>query len=181
MRRWREWARSLVVVGIAGGVVGFVGCSFTVDTSPLNNSECAKGKKSCAVAGKMTCVASDDPDYGCGNPNVCDSCGSLGFRNGVPTCNPVTQRCAVASCDTGYRHCVNAGDETGGCETTTATNKANCGTCGNVCPDKPNSTGVCINSVCQLQCAQGFFDCNKMAGDGCECQSPKACVGSVCM
>jgi hypothetical protein len=142
---------------------------------------CAPGKKVCLADGQRTCVDEDDPNYGCG-PTTCDSCRTLGFRNGTANCNRIDRRCAVAACDPGYRHCpaVNP-DATKGCETSVASDNANCGACGNVCSIREHATNVCINSTCTPTCDAGWLDCDSVAANGCECGPNMACNNGVCM
>ncbi len=46
---------------------------------------------------------------------------------------------------------------------------ANCGACGNVCPDRPNTAATtCIYGTCGFTCAPGFANCNNNPNDGCE-------------
>ena len=67
----------------------------------------------------------------------------------------------------------------------TRSDNNNCGMCGTACMVQPNSTPMCMNSVCRLVCNMGFGDCNMMAGDGCETNlntSDQHCgkCGTVC-
>ncbi len=50
----------------------------------------------------------------------------------------------------------------------TLTDINNCGTCGNVCPVRPNSTVTCISGLCSFICTSGFANCNGIPTDGCE-------------
>ncbi|MCS6856180.1 MAG: hypothetical protein NZM37_00570 [Sandaracinaceae bacterium] len=45
----------------------------------------------------------------------------------------------------------------------------NCGTCGNRCPDRANSTRTCSGGGCGFTCNSGFADCDRNAENGCEC------------
>jgi hypothetical protein len=180
MRSW-VWARSVAVVGLTSLLLNFFGCTFTVDTGPLSNRQCPGGKKACKVDGKDACVDPDDPNFGC-SPTTCDSCGTLGFRNGTANCNRIQQRCAVAACNAGYRHCQSVNpDETKGCETSVASDNGNCGACGNVCGARDHATNNCINSTCTTTCDMGYIDCDKLASNGCECGPNKTCTNGTCM
>ena len=90
--------------------------------------------------------------------------------------------CVLTACANGFADCDGAPGN--GCETTSASDPANCGSCGNVC-DKglvcrngactcpqcnfPNAASRCINNVCAMgKCNAGFADCNADPKDGCE-------------
>jgi hypothetical protein len=60
-----------------------------------------------------------------------------------------------------------------GCEAATDTDTANCGRCGNACPEAPNAAPLCDLGTCRLTCASGFRDCDGDPGNGCE-----AAIGS---
>jgi hypothetical protein len=159
----------------------FGGCTLTVDTGPLTNGQCPAKQKRCDVGGKATCVGTDDPRYGCASQTTCLSCGSLGFAH-VKTagCDIIRGVCTVLACEENYKHCPSNGPESGGCETAINSDPKHCGGCDMACPmNVNNGAPVCILRQCQASCNTGFFDCNKMIGDGCECQ--KGCMGSACM
>jgi len=44
----------------------------------------------------------------------------------------------------------------------------NCGSCGNICPTRPNASPICILGECYIQCDPGFSDVNGDVMDGCE-------------
>src|SRR6266478_4408844 len=116
MRRYWVWARRVAVIGVTGVLLGFVGCTLTVDNSSLTNGVCPAKQKGCSIGGVVKCVDATSPAYGCNAPptetHQCLSCGTLGFAHGQPTCNPASGQCAIASCDTGYLNC--NGDQTKG-------------------------------------------------------------------
>jgi hypothetical protein len=143
--------------------------------------ECAEKAKVCAVDGRSTCVASDDPRYGCGSPVTCLACGSLGFAH-VKTagCDVVRGTCLVLACEDNYKHCPSNGPESGGCETAINSDPRNCGGCDLACPTNvPNGSPVCILQQCMAACDAGFFDCDKQVATGCECT--KGCNGTACL
>jgi hypothetical protein len=55
-----------------------------------------------------------------------------------------------------------------GCETDLSTDPANCGACGDACPQGANATAGCAAGKCTVVCDAGFLDCNKDPKDGCE-------------
>jgi len=50
----------------------------------------------------------------------------------------------------------------------------NCGRCGNVCMAGPNQTPGCAMGMCAAVCNAGFVDLDRMAANGCECNSMAA-------
>src|SRR5262249_16677440 len=59
-----------------------------------------------------------------------------------------------------------AGD---GCESTKATDVANCGSCGDACPALPNALPACSGGICGLgPCLPNFGNCDGVQGNGCE-------------
>ncbi len=55
---------------------------------------------------------------------------------------------------------------------------ANCGTCGNVCPESaPFAVSVCVSGECTLLCAPGTANCDDMLSTGCEARlsDPATC------
>jgi hypothetical protein len=169
----RPALRAIAVVAVALGILA-VSCGRDVSAF-----ECAAGAKLCTVAGKPTCVALDDPKFGCSNPSICVSCGTLGFEHvKIPMCDRIRGVCAVFGCDDGYQHC--EGDESGGCETSINSDLHHCGRCNKPCPDSlPNGAPACILGQCTVSCSAGFFNCNLRVDDGCECT--KGCMGTACM
>jgi hypothetical protein len=56
-----------------------------------------------------------------------------------------------------------------GCEVDLTGDVANCGACGNACPDVANGSPGCKAMMCGiLACKQGFADCDNKVGNGCE-------------
>jgi hypothetical protein len=90
---------------------------------------------------------------------------------------------AAGGCAAGTMDC--DGNPLTGCETQTASDPKNCGTCGKVCATGAHGAAACVGGLCGLTCDQGFADCNKVAVDGCESQpnsDPNNCgkCGNVC-
>ena len=112
----------------------------------------------------------------------CGSCGTVCFViNGTPGCS--NGACTVSSCNAGYANCDNIAAN--GCETYTAADVNNCGTCGNVCYI-PNGTPGCSSGGCTVaSCNAGYNDCDRNVSDGCEVNinaDPNNCgsCGAVC-
>jgi hypothetical protein len=179
------WARHVCVVGVVGALWGFIGCTFTVDTAPLTNGQCPQKQKGCSINGVVKCVDATKPDYGCNAPptdtHQCFSCGTLGFAHGVPTCNPASGLCDIASCDPGYVACPGQ-DRTQGCQTFINGDNNNCGTCGNKCVAVGHETAnTCQSGKCTATCEAGWMNC--ALGSVCDCgpAPTKTCVNRVCM
>ncbi|MBI4704978.1 MAG: hypothetical protein HY744_28055, partial [Deltaproteobacteria bacterium] len=111
------------------------------------------------VCGNVCTNTSFDPQH-CGKCN--NPC--PGAPNATPTCGAGV--CGLV-CKQGYGDCnANMND---GCEIDTASNASHCGGCGKPCPPVANGTAGCTASVCGVgSCNQGFADCDKNAGNGCE-------------
>lgn len=139
---------------------------------------CLSGWADCngvAADGCEVQLAIDTSNCGtCGNvcamrPNASTTCasGSCGY-----TCNPSFGDCNGVAAD--------------GCEVSLTADISNCGSCGNVCPNRPNSSRFCSSSACGFSCDPGFGDCNANPVDGCEVNlrtSVSNCgsCGNVCM
>ena len=183
MRRYWVWARRVAVIGVTGVLLGFVGCTLTVDNSSLTNGICPPKQKGCSIDGVIKCVDATSPKYGCNsNPtdtHQCFSCGTLGFQHGTPTCNLASGACAVSSCDMGYLNCND--NQADGCEVSLNTDPENCGNCGIRCPlGSPHQTGsTCQLGKCVATCEAFYVTC--AAGSVCDCGPNKTCVNRVCM
>lgn len=166
--------------GVANGNETALDCGG--DCSPCRADEpCRTGKD---------CVSGECNDRVCGtectdgfancdeqNANGCEvglrtdvaNCGSCGNACDLPhaTAECSAGECRIASdgCEPGYQDC--NGDPQDGCEINLKTNKLNCGACDKVCPDL-NGTPSCVAGLCQIDCNQGFEDCDKTRDNGCE-------------
>lgn len=77
------------------------------------------------------------------------------------------QRCAVATCTSGFADC--NGVVSDGCEVRTATDAMNCGMCGSRCAAPAHTTMTCASRRCVVgSCADGFADCDGLSENGCE-------------
>jgi hypothetical protein len=109
-----------------------------------------------------------------------ENCGGCGIvcsaENGSASC--VDGVCQIAGCEPGYDNCDRSETDGGyenGCETNTATDKENCGGCGEMgidCDDafeSLNATGQCVASACEIDdCFDNFDDCDENPNNGCE-------------
>jgi len=126
---------------------------------------CAAGWGNCDGSFKTACetdlTATVEHCGTCGN-----SCVGLANTQGA-TC--AAGACTWAGCDVGFADC--DGDPKSGCETTPATDIANCGGCGNACAKAiAHATGLfCEGGKCgYTACEAGFEDCDANPSNGCE-------------
>ena len=93
------------------------------------------------------------------------------FQNSGQTCMSGACACATGQTLCG-RACVN-----------TATDAANCGTCGSTCAPRANTTVTCATGTCAYACATGFGDCDGDVANGCEIDlrtSTASCAPASC-
>ena len=97
--------------------------------------------------------------------NHCGNCiNSCMAANGVPACR--NGSCGIASCNAGFADCDSL--VINGCEVSTASDPKNCGACARSCTGA-NSVQACQMGACAIMsCTQGFADCDKVPGTGCE-------------
>ncbi len=113
---------------------------------------------------------SSNPADGCeSNPQTdvmnCGACGHA-CTSAHSTGGCVGGVCTIGACTAGYADC--DGNPANGCESTTASDPVNCGSCFRTCPTGANSVPVCTASVCSVTCRAGYGNCNAVAADGCE-------------
>ena len=182
-------ATAVAALGIAWAARGCL-----VDQKCYVDSDCP-GAEVCGKTGHCELVCRTDAD--CGPEDVCQEnrcieaveCTLCAFPHASASC--VHGVCQRGSCDPGF-YDVN-GNPADGCEyactssgpeicdrvdndcngaidenTDLATDLANCGSCGNVCPNPPRAHAICASSQCRYTCQAGFFDNNGLAEDGCE-------------
>ena len=132
---------------------------------------CIQGKCQLACQAKyLDC--NGDPADGCETNGASDlfNCGNCGNQCApAGTANIV---CGGGSCVstvcTGTNFTCKAGP-INSCETDTATNVNNCGSCNMKCAAVANGTPGCANSNCGIgSCSTGFDDCDKALANGCE-------------
>ena len=120
-----------------------------------------------------------------GAPSMCPLCGSGQGCFGNQNCQ--SNFCAAGQCQPScmapFLNC--NGNPIDGCETNVNTDLNNCGMCGFMCPDRPNSSPTCSAGNCAFSCDPGFANCNGAFGDGCEVNtqtSPTNCnmCGVIC-
>jgi hypothetical protein len=157
----------------------------------LNDGVCPSGEKTCNIAGTRRCVSLSDPTTGCGRP----SCTPCALKNvSLHFCDRANV-CQVSVCASGFADCDSVKD---GCETETAFDVLNCGTCDMACATPPNAVGpACMRGACEIGgCLKGFADCNLIVRDGCEvelmrdarhcgacnhpCDETQSCVAGEC-
>jgi Dickkopf N-terminal cysteine-rich region len=101
------------------------------------------------VAPALTCAMSAD----CALPNASARCDN--------------QRCAVASCTSGFGDCNGAAGD--GCEVRTSTDALHCGACNTRCAAAAHTTMGCASGRCVVSaCEAGFADCDGDPDNGCE-------------
>jgi hypothetical protein len=96
------------------------------------------------------------------------NCGQCGNACDLLNANAACQAglCSVSSCKAGYADC--DGGDASGCEVSTQSDPANCGSCDNAC-SFANANAGCTAGACTLgACAAPFANCNVSTADGCE-------------
>ncbi len=144
--------------GYCGNACNLPNAGSTCSTGQCTITSCDSGYADCDTL----------PANGCevnlaSSVNNCGACGDACTNaNGQTAC--VNAACSP-TCNTGYGDC--DGDATNGCETDTATDPLNCGTCGHVC-NSTNGTPSCVAGACKIACAAGWGDCDGDPSNGCE-------------
>ncbi|MBP6832410.1 MAG: hypothetical protein KA978_16610 [Deltaproteobacteria bacterium] len=159
------------------------GCELDVTTdancgAPGNACVSSLGDTTTCVGGACSTIACTADHANC-NAAVGDGC-EVSLSSDVANCGACSHACVVANaspscvaghcglgtCNVGYLDC--DVDAANGCETTPASDVANCGGCGQAC-SLPHASPVCAAGACAVgSCAAGFADCNGLAADGCE-------------
>lgn len=140
--------------GAAGGTS--VSTGHVASSSSGTGGSCPTGTKLCAGV----CASTSNPAFGC-EAAACGACASSAHQ--TPGCDG--NGACTTTCDTGFADC--DGMASNGCETDTANDPSDCGTCGKACPG-PTGQATCTSGACGLTCPAGFADCNANPADGCE-------------
>ncbi|MEZ4302193.1 MAG: DNRLRE domain-containing protein, partial [Polyangiaceae bacterium] len=107
----------------------------------------------------------------------CGACGSVcAFDNAAGNCN--TGTCTFGFCLDGFGDC--DGDPSNGCETSTDSTVAHCGSCGDACPTGPHATATCTAASCAITCDPGFADCDGDPATGCEADLASTATCGAC-
>jgi hypothetical protein len=170
-------------VGAPDGGAPDAGPGLTCDTAThtcmgcTTDDQCAPG----TVCQSSKCVPGCTPTHDCQTGRTCcgsqctdlktdkDHCGSCQtpcvLPGAVGKCTAGS--CAVESCLAGFQDCNQMPED--GCESTKATDLANCGACGMACSGLQNATPACVGGLCDLgPCKPNFGDCDGMKSNGCE-------------
>ena len=154
------------------------GCETDLATDEAHCGACGApcaGNETCS-AGVCTTVACVAPLADCNDltadgceTNVAidvDNCGACGtecaFPHAVAAC--ANGMCGFSTCDLGFGNC--DGMVATGCESTLATDNANCGMCGNACP----AGSTCSNGACTYACLG--HDNDPITGQKCPIETP---------
>lgn len=157
------------------------GCETDLLTTTLHCGEC--GEACTNAHGGTDCIdgvcvpecirgfddCDRDASNGCEQDVVNDAqnCGACGQQCELPHadagCDNVV--CFVADCVDGWRDC--DGNPANGCESDVATDPLNCGQCGRPCATT-NGIPTCAEGSCDIECEEGFDDCDGDATNGCE-------------
>jgi hypothetical protein len=158
------------------------GCEIDLLASTANCGRCGlaclAGSNSTALCNRGTCALRCRPGYGdCdGAPSTgceasfastshCGRCSNL-CSMATPVCSEATGggfACA-SGCSTGETRC-------GASCANLDTSAENCGTCGTICPARPNAGRVCARGACGYACNGGFADCDRVISNGCEIET----------
>ncbi len=120
---------------------------------------CGSGTADCNESASDGCEVSlfTDIDHcgGCDHP--CD------LDNAETQCQGGS--CQIVACLKGFENCNN--DTEDGCEVAVRSDPDNCGQCNEACSNH-NGTGLCVEGECDIECNEGFENCNENPADGCE-------------
>jgi hypothetical protein len=124
-------------------------------------AECGDGFANCDKHNDNGCEINVRTDL-----QHCGACGqACDLPHATAQCSGGECRIAVDGCEAGYQDC--NGDPEDGCEINLKTNKLNCGACDKICPNL-NGDPSCVGGQCQIDCNDGFEDCDGTRDNGCE-------------
>ena len=158
------------------------------DTATNRCVECLSGVPAAGCGSGLYCGADKlchlgcASDTDCGKRTDCDAaeCASL-------TCDRESHECKGCTADADCRsgticealtgRCVSSCNKSSTCPTgwtccnlgcvNLLTDPTNCASCDTRC-DKPGAIAQCLNGTCNIDCKEGYLDCNLKSSDGCE-------------
>lgn len=126
--------------------------------------QCVSGLSECPSVNGCFDVDSDVNHCGASCVDCTDPPDVLGAPEGAFAC--AEGSCKVA-CSAPYADC--DGQWSTACEVNTQTSAQSCGSCGNTCLGRANTTGgSCFFGTCQLTCSSGYKSCDGSHVNGCE-------------
>jgi len=142
-----------------GGIPWQCGCSCSLDHA---RASCLAGNctiEACDV-GWANCDGQEangcETDVAGGTEN-CGECGHVCSLANAQEVVCEAGSCRLVACNPGFQDCDQVGDN--GCETNTAADPMNCGSCSNVCPPS-GGTPACVQGHCTVtSCDPGLGDC----------------------
>ena len=166
---------------------------FANATSTCANAQCGIGMCQVGFADCNNAVM-DGCEADLLSPTSCGKCGNACAAPANATAGCKNGMCGIGVCHAGFADC--DGNAANGCEKGVLADLTNCGACGKVC-SFANAQPGCLNGQCGiLACNNGFADCDKNAGNGCEittsgdvkncggcgaqCQVNQVCLAGVC-
>ena len=154
-------ARTLDTCGACGTVCSIPHAEESCDDGSCELVKCDDDRADC----------NDDVDDGCEAstllPRTCGDCDNDCTGRPFALAGGCDDGECKLVCEPGYRDCNQ--DAQDGCEAQ-LDSPEHCGGCGNDCGELPNvSSASCGDAVCEeLECDEGFADCDGLAENGCE-------------
>ncbi len=156
-------------IDVSSDVRNCGGCGMVCPTGSFGTASCVMGRcQLMCTTGRADCdmnAANGCETATASNVMHCGMCGNMcsAPAGSTPICSAgmCTITCASfqGNCD------MNAAN---GCETDLRTSTMHCGSCGNACSGRPNSSGTCTSGSCNVVCNPGYGNCNGSVVDGCE-------------
>jgi hypothetical protein len=153
---WVKWSR-----GAWFGLFWFGATIAACGSTDNTDRGCPPTHKAC----DETCVALDDPSFGCASKD-CAPC-DIPFARAA--CGPAGE-CVINRCGLSHYDCDQI--PANGCEAEYSLE--HCGACNNTCPSSAQHTreGLCIDGVCKFTCEDGYGDVDLNLSNGCEQAMP---------